>query len=332
MKFKSYLRFSLRTFLLVITVFAMWLGLVVSRAQKQKTAVNAITKIGGSVYYDYQLLKVGTKLTVPGGTITIGDERKSYLFGQLTASSPVPKWLSERIGDEMFVKIIAVHLRNTGLSDDRMHCLAGLPDIRVLDLSHNPITDKALTHLAGMRRLETLRLDGTSIEGPGLAYLQHLPRLDDLILADTRITDEGLKHLSAPDSLVGVALDNTSVSDAGLEYLHSASQLKVVSLCGTHVHGPGLRHLNGSQIEVLRLAHTQIDEHGLAMLAKWPKLRELFLEHSSLTDTGVEQLKQLTHLETLRLPWVAHRSSNISVEAARGIEKALPNTKVIYPP
>ncbi|HUG67163.1 MAG TPA: hypothetical protein VMM76_05405, partial [Pirellulaceae bacterium] len=123
-------RFSLRTFLLVITALAVWLGLIVSRAQKQKIAVDVVTKLGGSVYYDYQFLKEGTTLNLPGGTsklqngtiitwgastIVVGDYRHSYLLSRFAAaSSPVPKWLSRLVGDEMFVKVIAVHLEDSG--------------------------------------------------------------------------------------------------------------------------------------------------------------------------------------------------------------------------
>lgn len=341
-------RFSLRTLLLIFTVFAVWLGLIVSRAKKQKVAVDTITKLGGSVYYDYHIHKQGTKLTVPGGrsvdefgsimtwgpgTITIGNERNSYLVGQALATpSPVPKWLSRLVGEEMFVKVIAVHLNDQRLTDGDMQCLEGLPDIRVLKLSGTSITDQALVHMSGLRKLEELTLNGTSIEGPGLAHLQHLPRLEDLELSGTRITDDGLDQIAAPQSLSTINLDSTSVSDAGLAYLQHANRLTVVSLLHTNVRGPGLRHLNGARIEVLLLAHTPVEEEGLSCLAEWPNLRELWLEHSSLNDAGLERLKTLTHLKTLRLSWVAHRSSNISVDAARRIEQALPNTEVVYPP
>lgn len=347
MKLRFHPRFSLRTFLLVITALAVWLGVIVSRAQRQRSAVETITKLRGSVYYDYQLSKLGTTITLPGSrptltngsvmtwgpsTITISNERQSYLVGRLTASSPVPRWLSELIGDEMFVDVIAVHLNDSELTNDDLQCLSGLPDIRVLDLSRTKITDHAIAHLASLRKLESLALDGTLIEGPGLVHLQSLQLLDNLTLANTRITDEGLDQIVAPQRLIGIALDNTEVGDAGLAYLCSARQLEIVSLSGTNVNGTGLRNLGDAEIEVLRLAHTPITEEGLAGLASWPKLRILALEHSSLTDAGVEHLKALTQLETLQLPWVAHQSSNITADAARGIEQALPNTNVIYPP
>ena len=52
---RRWYQFSLRTLLLVMTVFAVWLGIKIHQARQQKQAVAAIEKLGGTVYYDYQV-------------------------------------------------------------------------------------------------------------------------------------------------------------------------------------------------------------------------------------------------------------------------------------
>ena len=49
-----WLRFSLRTLLVVMTVLCVWLGWKVNAARRQKEAVDAILKAGGTAIYDFQ--------------------------------------------------------------------------------------------------------------------------------------------------------------------------------------------------------------------------------------------------------------------------------------
>jgi len=341
-------RYSLRSFLLLISILAIWLGLHVTRAQRQQAAVNAVNDIGGAVYYQYQVRRTGDKISLPAGgrvnedgtklswgpgVITVVDEQRSYLLDKIAPKSPpVPTWIRGRIGDDMFVNVIAVHLEDTELTDRNLSFLAGLPYLRVLDLSRTDITDEGLAQLSRLKRLEKLTLDETAIDGVGLAHLKRLPRLEELSLAGSAITDAGLQSTLAPTTLKSITLDDTGISDAALVYLGSADRLATVSLSGTSVRGTGLRRLDGAEVQTLRLASTPIEDAGLLVLTRWPKLRSLSLEHSSLTDPGLENLKHLSSLKELRLPWAGHRSTSISVEAARAIEKALPNTTVTYPP
>lgn len=52
---RRFLRFSLRTFLLVILVGCVALGWKVERARKQRETVNWIQQMGGMALYDYQI-------------------------------------------------------------------------------------------------------------------------------------------------------------------------------------------------------------------------------------------------------------------------------------
>ncbi|MCH7725193.1 MAG: hypothetical protein IH991_01740 [Planctomycetes bacterium] len=62
---RRWLRYSLRTFLLLLTVFAVWLGLLVHRVNKQKEAVQWVRDMGGVVRYDFELDEYGVDLADP---------------------------------------------------------------------------------------------------------------------------------------------------------------------------------------------------------------------------------------------------------------------------
>ncbi len=135
-----------------------------------------------------------------------------------------------------------------------------------------------------------------------------------------------------PRNLKYLKLDRTRIGDGGLAYTRLANELEVLSLSHSNVSGRGLRFLAGKPLERLNLAYTPIEDKGLSYLADCPTLRRLALEHSRLNDTGLEKLTELHFLDKLQLPWVAHRTTQISVSAARRIEKALPDTEISYPP
>ena len=72
--------------------------------------------------------------------------------------------------------------------------LAGLTELRLLDLSHAKISDAGLRHLAGLRRLQSLRLyDVANVTDAGLAHLKGLTDLRELNLGITSVTGEGMK-------------------------------------------------------------------------------------------------------------------------------------------
>jgi hypothetical protein len=52
---RRWLQFSLRGLIALLTVFAIWLGVVVNRAREQREAVKAIESLGGVVLYDWQI-------------------------------------------------------------------------------------------------------------------------------------------------------------------------------------------------------------------------------------------------------------------------------------
>lgn len=61
---RRWFQYSLRSFLVVVTALAVWLGVVVNRAREQREAVKAIEALGGSVMYDWHFFETPEQKSV----------------------------------------------------------------------------------------------------------------------------------------------------------------------------------------------------------------------------------------------------------------------------
>ena len=52
---RRWLQFSLRTMLLVVTVFCIWLGITAKRARDQKQAIATIMEMGGGIGFQHKV-------------------------------------------------------------------------------------------------------------------------------------------------------------------------------------------------------------------------------------------------------------------------------------
>jgi len=90
---RRWFQYSLRSFLVVLTALAVWLGVIVNRARDQREAAEAIGALGGSVSYDYQLSPNLQLQFNPDGTFTLNESKAG------------PAWLQRLIGDDYFQNV-----------------------------------------------------------------------------------------------------------------------------------------------------------------------------------------------------------------------------------
>ena len=173
--------------------------------------------------------------------------------------------LAANFGD----RIGALHLWNTGVSDDGLKHLkqfrnltalslaspgpmwvngkritpitdAGMANLDLknvvnLNLDGLPITDAGLKSLPELPSLRNLQLTGTKIEGPGLSRIAAFRNLEHLLLNGGAVTDEGLRHLAGAKSLVMLSLDGMPFSAAGLKPVVALPRLRCLSIRGCQV-------------------------------------------------------------------------------------------------
>ena len=124
---RRFLRFSIRTLLIVLTISCVWLGWKVERARKQREAVAWVQELGGGLSYD--------------------------------SESPGPQWLRKRLGRHFFDDVVRVSLTLAVVSD--VTPLSGMTRLQELHLEGTQVSD--VTPLSGLTRLQTLDLDGTQV-------------------------------------------------------------------------------------------------------------------------------------------------------------------------
>lgn len=147
---RSWARFSLKTFLLLLTAFCLWLGLLVESARRQRDAVRAIQDMGGEVFYEYSRVEY---------------ENKKALV--LNATPPAPAWIVDLLGEDILYDAVAVtpkkqqiQVPNTWLGPAMIHN----------DFSDR--TDDALVFLLQLTRLQYVELTETSVTEAGVERLR----------------------------------------------------------------------------------------------------------------------------------------------------------------
>ncbi len=188
-----WLRFSLRTLLVLVTALGVWLGIAFNRAREQTHIVQTIYETG-YVYYDYSR-----------------DEDGGY---DAYGTSGVPTWLLENMGEDFFHDVGFVDVNE--VTDETLKVICKLPEIRLLFLDESTITNQGIESLKRQRNLEVLEIDSPYVDDESLLHLASLPTLQELKLRNSpQITDRGLDHLTALVNLSRLWLDDTGVTNSG---------------------------------------------------------------------------------------------------------------------
>src|SRR5947209_6373548 len=114
---RRWLRFSLRTLLLLVLILGVglgWLGNVIIRVRHQRQIVAGIGAAGGQVAYDYRRY-LGL----------IGDHH-NY------SPPPGPKFINVLFGNDVFAYVDGVYISGPRVTDADLLCLAELPRLQEL--------------------------------------------------------------------------------------------------------------------------------------------------------------------------------------------------------
>ncbi len=336
---RRWLQFSLRTFLIVLTLLAMGLGYVSFRAREQREAVARINELGGHIQYDYQR----------------GSNPKP--------SPPGWPWLRRLVGDEYFQDVAFVNLGNTKVSDADLRLISKLRRTKILTLDGTNISDEGLASIRGMSELQSLGLMKTKVTTEGIRRMRPprtgstvrlaetsigddaLPNLSScgfLILDGTAITSQGVQKLAESKTLIDFSIQRTAVDDAAVPSLVKIKTLTWLLVWDTKISGEGLFRLRNA-LPNCHVDGPVVDFSGgfnpaapgpegggwkprmerLLWLNKAQHLKLVVLADPLVTDGHLATLEGLDHLELLDL-----RGASVTDAGVKRLQKALPKLKI----
>lgn len=182
---RRWLRFSLRTLLILITIFAVWLGWKMHLRREQQRVLDAVHARGGT---STMMLRDFSQLSLLQANWT---QDNVIDLGNLNVTDEDLKDL------ESMPYLAGLWLGNNQITDRGLAYVKNQTDLRMLDLMNNPgITDEGLAHLKNLTQLEQLLLRNNSqITDAGLIHLENMQHLDILVLHGTKVTPAGVSRL-----------------------------------------------------------------------------------------------------------------------------------------
>lgn len=227
-KRRRWLQFSLRSLFVVMTIVAVWLGLVMHKARRLRRSVDAITAAGGAVYFHHQI--EGNSADAP---------------------PPGPAWLRRFVGDEPFLTPVHVYLGGPRVTDaliaDNLGSMTSVEDLHIESAN---VTDAALVHIRSMPHLHWLILDCPRLTDAAPARLASLPELYGLSLNCARLTDAALSHIATHPKLGSLTLNSPNLTAPGLRQLDRLKYLEFVRSCRDLDNQKVMRLLRGVPAKV----------------------------------------------------------------------------------
>lgn len=157
-------RFSLRSLMLVVTLFSIWMGHYLDSVRRRREAVQSIERLHGDISYDYDLLEENG-IEEPRWKRWVRSRLGAEYVAQVNTV-----WFSGReVGDG---GISCFHWPKSEICDDELKMFQDLPAVTELGLRDTGITYGGVRHLKRLTKLRFLDLTGTGITPEGVRELR----------------------------------------------------------------------------------------------------------------------------------------------------------------
>ena len=200
----------------------------------------------------------------------------------------------------------AIVLNNTaGVTDATLHLMCDAKTLKEIHLhACGSITDQGLLALKKVKDLEVLQIGHSPVTGEGLGAVSNaggLKNLKTLGLYATTISERGAKGINSIKSLERLILGSAgAMNDVGLtEICQGLKELRYLNvggnkgITGIGPRGAGFAALKAAtNLEVLVLGNTSVNDAGLMLLKGNKKLKEVHLNHTNCTLKGIQALKK----------------------------------------
>ena len=320
-------RFTLRSLLIAITLFGVWLGWRVDRAHRQRDAVRAIRACGGNVTYDYQVAakKVDARPSEPAWLIElVGVDFFHKVEGVNFPADPYnPR---AEYDAEVFARltdlpdIVFIRLRGAQACDETFAILAEFPKLESIDVepfaadlterTYPPLTDAGVEQLTTHPSLKDVWLGSVALGDRSLAALGKMPNLETLyVYGDAcEFTDAGLAgfggHKRITQLFIGTTSEGCDVTDRGLASLSEVKTLGFLGVRGRTISDVAFVKLADDlpALTDLEVASDQLTKQGIAEFAKRSKTRLHLTRYTSVAEKIRRELMAAHSTDDDRLP------------------------------
>lgn len=173
-----------------------------------------------------------------------------------------------------------LNLRGARVTSKVFEHIAGLRNLRDLDLGFTEITDDNFELLVELPKLERLAIGGNRLNGECLAFLRQMPALRDLDVGGTQRVDSGLWGLS--------------LTEQNLARIGELKQLRRLSLAAATISDRGVDRPGHPEAE-------RTDLRDLSALKGLGNLEYLDLSRQPVSGETLKTIASLPKLQTLRL-------------------------------
>ena len=196
-----------------------------------------------------------------------------------------------------------IELWDTQVSDKGVQYLKLASRLREVTLQGQQFTDKAMRSLSSCHSLASICVFCSSqISDKGFLELSNLNLLA-LSVQNAAITGKTLaRSINRWDSMWSLSLDETHIDDRYIEDLFRLPKLTLFSASMTNLDFHLLERCGENRLELLYLDGTRIDSESVSrIVARFPRLRNLFLANTQVSDTSIAEIAKLQALESLRV-------------------------------
>jgi hypothetical protein len=233
---RCWLRFSLRTMLVLVAGVCVWLGIICRNAARQKRTVELIKAAGGSFAYfsGDSHYRFTTDPDAPRGFGWLRSLAGIDIFETVgivnlgPSSPPTTRRAIDSIGDLPHLQ--ALGIGSADITEDEMAKIESLP-LRDLNLFCCKVPPTGWKSISRISTLETLGLEGENIDDTVLANVERLSSITTLELIRAGLTDAGIMSLKNMPHLHAIALIlNRRLTAGGIANLQKAMPgVKIVS-------------------------------------------------------------------------------------------------------
>ncbi|NNE92073.1 MAG: hypothetical protein HKN23_10535, partial [Verrucomicrobiales bacterium] len=196
------------------------------------------------------------------------------------------------------------------IAEQTLLVCGGLKNLEIFNLQNaKSISKNGFGSLAGLQELRSLNLQGTQAGDGATAAIAKIPRLNELRIGSSNLSDHGLQALENSFSIENLTITESVATDDGLKSLGRINRLRRLEIRSPYITGSGLGPICKLPFLIdLKLPCPALTDIAFEHLSRAKTIQKIRLVERgvqpavALTDNGLLKMKRATWLKELWLP------------------------------